>query len=94
MNVPFLGGDDLGYGLEEGICICPEEAEYVLAIHCNATNYISLQGGSAVVRGMGLKKVVVTGKVGLGGGMCGGSASAGGGTRIGGRKCWRRVLGN
>ena len=39
----------------------------------------------------GLKHVVVTGRVGLGGGMGGGSRSAGGGTRIGDRKGGRGI---
>ena len=43
---------------------------------------------------MGLKKVVGTGRVGLGGGMGGGSGSARGGTRIGDCKGGRGVLGD
>ena len=43
---------------------------------------------------MGLKKVVGTGRVGLGGGMCGGSINARGRTIICGRKGGRGVLGN
>ena len=42
----------------------------------------------------GLKKVVGTGRVGLGGGMGGGSGSARGGTRIGDCKGGRGVLGD
>ena len=41
----------------------------------------------------GLKHVVGTGRLGLGGGMVGGSSSAGGRTRIGDRKGGRGVLG-
>ena len=42
----------------------------------------------------GLKKVVGTGRVGLGGGMVGGSGSARGRTRIGDCKGGRGVLGD
>ena len=47
-------------------------------------------------RETGLKKLVGTGRVGLGGGMGGVSisGSAGGGTRIGGRKGGRGVMDN
>ena len=42
----------------------------------------------------GLKKVVGTGRVRLGGGMVGGSGSARGGTRIGDSKGGRGILGD
>ena len=47
-----------------------------------------------MARDLGIKKVVVTGRVGLGGSMEVGSGSAVGGTRIGGHKNRVGVLGN
>ena len=47
-----------------------------------------------MARDLGIKKVVVTGRVGLGGGMEGGRGSSVWGTRIGGHKNRVRVLGN
>ena len=38
MGLPFLGGDDMGGGLGGGRGICPEEAKYGCAVHCNATD--------------------------------------------------------
>ena len=94
MEKPFLGVGNTVVGNGGGRGICPEEAEYGCAVHCNATNSRPMWGGIALAGDTDLKNVVGTGRVGLGGGMGGVSGSSGGGTRIGDRKGGRGVLGN
>ena len=94
MEEPFLGLGNTEGGFGGGKGICPEESEYGCAVHCNATDSRPMWGGIALSRHMGLKHVVVTGRVRLGGGMGGVISIVGGGTIIGDRKGGRGVLGN
>ena len=67
MGVPPPGGGDNGGGLGGGRGIRTDKSEYDRTVNCNTTDYGPLQGGSAEAGDGGLKEVVVTGGVGLGG---------------------------
>ena len=94
MEKPFLVVGNTVGGIGGGRGICPEEAEYGCAVHCNATDSRLLWGCIELARETSLKHVVGTGSFGLGWGMGGVSGSSGGETIIGDRKGGRGVLGN
>ena len=55
-----------GNGFRRDGRVCPEEAEYGHAIHHNATDYVPVKRDSKDVEGVGVNKVVVTGRPGPG----------------------------
>ena len=80
MGLPLIGGGN--EGVELGGCwgISHEKVEYSRAVYFDATNYGPLWGGIVEAGGARLKKVVVTGWFGIGGGA--GGVSAGGGPYV------------
>ena len=92
MGAPPLGRGDTVGGLGGFRDISTEEVEHGQSVHCDMTNYGTIQSVNEEVEVYGLKKVVGTGGVGTGGGAGGGSA--GGGNRHGGRRGGRGLTGN